>query len=248
VHKILVFISCCNRLLGESIAHILTKRPDFQVSNALPWDHYVDGSCGKTNVVVFDSLQVLNTYKTKFFPTPLESVDIRSVLIAMQDNREQFLRAIRSGVSGYVLQDASAIDVISAVRAVAQGEAVCPARMTRALFDYVAKHSTRSQAPSRSSEKTLTRRELELVPLIGNGLTNKEIAARLNLSEETIKSHIHRILRKVGVEDRRAVFEAWQTNGLEIWPSMSKPESGEIPSGRVNFDSPANLTRWRPAR
>lgn len=226
MHKILVFINCCNRLLGESIAHILTKRPEFRVSSSVPVSNVVDGSC-VANVVVLDSLQVLNTYKTKLWPPPRESSGVRSVLIAMQDDREQVLRAIRTGVSGYVLQDASAMDVISAIRAVAQGEAVCPQRMTRSLFDYVAKNSVRPPAPSGSAEKTLTRREQELVPLIGSGLTNKEIAARLNLSEETIKSHIHRILRKVGVEDRRSVFEACQTNGLEAWESGSKSGVGE---------------------
>ena len=125
------------------------------------------------------------------------------------------MKAVRNGVLGYVLQDASAVDVVSAVRAVAQGEAVCPPRMTRALFDYVARLSNRARNANASTEKNLTRREQELVPMIGNGLTNKEIAARLNLSEETIKSHIHRILRKVGVEDRRGVFEACRTIELE---------------------------------
>lgn len=126
MHKILVFINCCNHLLGELIAHILTKRPEFRVSNALPTDDVVDGSCLAKNVMVLDSLQVLITYKTKLWPPPHQSIDVRGILIAMQDNREQFLRAIRTGVSGYILQDASAMDVISAIRAVAQGDAVCP--------------------------------------------------------------------------------------------------------------------------
>jgi DNA-binding NarL/FixJ family response regulator len=56
----------------------------------------------------------------------------------------------------------------------------------------------------------LTRREQQLIPLIGRGMTNKEIAAQFGLSEETVKNHVHRILRKVGVEDRRGVFEACQ--------------------------------------
>jgi DNA-binding NarL/FixJ family response regulator len=97
------------------------------------------------------------------------------------------------------------MDVIVAIRAVALGEAVCPPRMTRELFDYVAALSNRRHKSEALREKQLTRREQELVPLIGNGLTNKEIAARLNVSEETIKSHVHRILRKVGAENRFAI-------------------------------------------
>ncbi len=213
--KTRVFIYCCNRLLGESVTHILTKRSEFKVSASLPPVDSAEDVSGTSSVVVLDSLQTLCFYKQSM-RTAYADGAMRSVLIAMQDNREQFLRAIRSGASGYVLQDASAMDVVSAIRSVALGDAVCPPRMTRALFDYVARHSTRSRNSATSGEQTLTRREQELVPLIGNGLTNKEIAARLNLSEETIKSHIHRILRKVGVEDRRGVFEACQTSELEV--------------------------------
>jgi DNA-binding NarL/FixJ family response regulator len=215
--KIRVFIYCCNRLLGQSVAHILTKRPEFRVATALPaTDGSVDELCQASSVVVLDSLQLLSLHKEQFARVQYGGVPIRSILIAMEDNRDQFLRAIRSGVSGYVLQDASAMDVVSAIRCVAQGEAVCPPRMTQALFEYVARVAGRARQTNAPAEKALTRREQELVPLIGNGLTNKEIAAKLNLSEETIKSHIHRILRKVGVEDRRGVFEACQTSSLEV--------------------------------
>jgi DNA-binding NarL/FixJ family response regulator len=212
--KTRVFIYCCNRLLGQSVAHILTKRAEFRVSAALPSpDCPVDEPCQTNSVIVLDSLQLMSFYRRQIVRAQDAAGSIRSLLIAMQDSREHFLRAIRSGASGYVLQDASAMDVVSAIRAVGQGEAVCPPKMTRALFDYVARNSARSRD---AAEKPLTRREQELVPLLGNGLTNKEIAARLNLSEETIKSHVHRILRKVGAEDRRGVFEACQTSGLEM--------------------------------
>jgi DNA-binding NarL/FixJ family response regulator len=60
----------------------------------------------------------------------------------------------------------------------------------------------------------LTNREQQLVPMIGRGMTNKEIAAQLSLSEQTVKNHVHRILRKTGVEDRLSVFEACQTRTL----------------------------------
>ena len=215
-NKIRVFVYCCNRLLGQSVSRILTKSSDFRVVTALPSPvGPADEHCQANSVVILDSLQLLNSHKESFSRPQQSAGPMRSLLIAMEEKRDQFLRAIRSGVSGYVLQDASAMDVISAVRAVAQGDAVCPPRMTRELFDYVAKSPARSRATT-GEDNALTRREQELVPLIGNGLTNKEIAARLNLSEETIKSHIHRILRKVGAEDRHGVFEAWQTSGLEM--------------------------------
>ena len=80
-----------------------------------------------------------------------------------------------------------------------------------------APHSTKELPNSRKRVKWgLTRREQELIPLIGRGLSNKEIANFLNLSEQTIKNHIHRILRKVGVPDRLSVFEACQMEALSL--------------------------------
>ena len=130
-----------------------------------------------------------------------------SILVAMQDDPKAFLAAVRRGVLGYVLQEAAAVDVIAAVRSVARGEAVCPARLMRVLFECVS--SQKTGAPGRARTQVgLTRREQQLVPLVGRGLTNKEIAAELSVSEQTIKSHIHRILRKVGVGDRSAIRDA----------------------------------------
>ncbi|HEV2315674.1 MAG TPA: response regulator transcription factor [Candidatus Acidoferrales bacterium] len=118
-----------------------------------------------------------------------------------------FLQSVRSGASGYIPKEASAMDVVAAVRSVAQGEAVCSPRLCKFLFDIVARQ--RAEAPRRSMtlDLGLTRREQELIPLIEKGLTNKEIASQLYLSEQTIKNHVHRILRKVGAENRLSVSE-----------------------------------------
>ena len=203
--KVPVSLHCCNRLLGESIARILTKVQDFRVAapvfagaQALS-EFPLSGS-----VVILDSLQVLEQHQAAFPVASAGSNSFHPLLVAMTADPAQFLRAIRKGVRGYVLQDASAMDLVTAVRAVSAGEAICPPRLTRVLFDVVSSQSRRASCPGRK----LTRREEELIPLIGRGLTNKEIAAQLNVSEETIKSHVHRILRKVGVDDRRSAAEA----------------------------------------
>jgi DNA-binding NarL/FixJ family response regulator len=104
-----------------------------------------------------------------------------------------------------VPNDASAIELVSAVRTVARGGAVCPPRLCKRLFAVVAQQLGAPVAQGRRVGKRLTRREAQLVPMIDHGLTNKEIAAQLNLSEQTIKNHIHRILRKVGAENRLCV-------------------------------------------
>jgi DNA-binding NarL/FixJ family response regulator len=87
-----------------------------------------------------------------------------------------------------VTQDASAAEVVNALRAVAKGEAVCPARYALILFNYFALQTAGSLKRSPRLQLGLTRRELELIPLIDRGMTNKEIACHLNLSEQNVKT------------------------------------------------------------
>ncbi|MGD0427237.1 MAG: response regulator transcription factor [Candidatus Acidiferrales bacterium] len=168
----------------------------------------------KADVVVLDSLQLLRD-NTIFASDRRENRLINCVLVAMEDDQKRFLDAIRRGVLGYVLQDASAAEVVNAIRAVAKGEAVCPARYAVVLFNYFALQTTGSPNRRTREQLGLTRREQELIPMIDRGMTNKEIACQLNLSEQTVKNHVHRILRKVGVQDRLSVFEAFQMQGLQ---------------------------------
>jgi DNA-binding NarL/FixJ family response regulator len=169
-----------------------------------------------SDVVVLDSIPFFATHKSSICRLRSDGTPVRGLLVAMEDDKDQFLAAVRHGASGYILQDASAMEVVTGIRAVAQGEAVCPLKMAKFLFDYVASHSAAARNSKTCIESKLTRREQELVPLIGQGLTNKEIAVHLNLSEETVKSHMHRILRKVGVENRRSAFEACQANNPDL--------------------------------
>jgi DNA-binding NarL/FixJ family response regulator len=211
-----VFLLCGNRLLRESVARILNKKPDFQVivSRAAAHDSTPEVADIGADVVVLDSLQLLA--EDKIFVPNRNNRSIKCVLVAMEDDQRRFLTAIRRGALGYVLQDASAAEVVTAIRAVSHGEAVCPARYARVLFDYFASHSTVAINNEVRGNLGLTRREEQLLPLIERGMTNKEIAIQLNLSEQTVKNHIHRILRKVGVENRLSISEAFQSQTLGL--------------------------------
>jgi DNA-binding NarL/FixJ family response regulator len=163
---------------------------------------------------VLDSLQLLGE-GTLFAADRRETRLTKCVLVAMEDDQTHFLDGIRRGVLGYVLQDASAAEVMSAIRAVAQGEAVCPAQYVLTLVNYFAFQTAGSPNSRTCAQLGLTRREQQLVPLIDRGMTNKEIASHLNLSEQTVKNHVHRILHKVGVQDRLSVFEAIRMQDLQ---------------------------------
>jgi DNA-binding NarL/FixJ family response regulator len=199
-----VFLLADNRLLREALIRILTKKSDIRIVGAAPFspDALEEIKAVHPNIVLLDSLGPVFS-EAKFVTSLLAAIPgVRVAMIDMELDQQTFLRAVREGVVGYVLKDASATEVAATIRAVSSGEAVCPASLSMSLFNLV-----KSRPLHGRIGRELSRREAELVTLLREGLTNKEIATRLHLSEQTVKNHVHRILRKVGVQDRLAVVE-----------------------------------------
>jgi DNA-binding NarL/FixJ family response regulator len=207
-----VFVLCGNRLLRESIERLVRRRADLDLMGASsPHSDSIRRIVESgAEVLVVDSPQFVLELNGWRAAPQAERQRVKVVLVAMGDDKNLFLRAVKHGVMGYVSQESASIDVISAIRTVASGQSVCPPHFTRILFDFI---SCQMQFPNAQSRRRwgLSRREQQLVPLIGRGMTNKEIAAEFNLSEQTVKNHVHRMLRKVGVSDRLGISEACQT-------------------------------------
>lgn len=213
-----VFLLAGNRLLREALARVLKKRGDITVVGAAAYSpqalkEIAESGC---DVLVLDSL-TSTLSDLGFVREAIRSVpELRVVLIGMDEEESTFLKAVRAGAAGYVLRDASAMDVVAAVRSVAQDEAVCPPRLCLSLFHYIAREMSDVPNVRVKVQLGLTRRQQQLVPLIAQGLTNKEIAAHLNLSEQTVKNHVHRMLQRVGAEDRLAVVQMVRLQGLAL--------------------------------
>lgn len=123
----------------------------------------------------------------------------RIVMLTTFDLDEAAARAIRQGASGFLLKDADPEFLLAAIRTVHSGSAVIAASATRELFEHV---STAAPQPVPAAYGELTEREREIFALAARGLSNAEIAAREYLSEATVKTHISRILTKLGLRDR----------------------------------------------
>src|SRR5207237_5117106 len=134
----------------------------------------------------------------------------------MEPDEELFMAAVRSGVMGYLLKDASASELVAAVRAVYRGEAVCPPQLCSTLFRFVANVVEETPVKRPASKPDLTLRQQQLVTLVANGLTNKEIASHLNLSEFTVRNHIHRILKQVDVGSRSEAVDTIRAYGYSV--------------------------------
>ncbi|MFF0115909.1 response regulator [Streptomyces prasinus] len=133
---------------------------------------------------------------------------VRVLVLTTFDLDEYVYEALRAGASGFLLKDASSDQLAEAVRVVAAGDALLAPGITRRLIAEFARLEDRPRAPLRERVGALTERETEVLGLIAQGLSNTEIAARLVVAEQTVKTHVGRILVKLGLRDRTqaAVF------------------------------------------
>jgi DNA-binding NarL/FixJ family response regulator len=133
------------------------------------------------------------------------------VLILTTFDLDQYVyEALRAGASGFLLKDASAEELLQAVRVVAAGEALLSPSITRRLIADYARRPPPSERPAALDE--LTPRELEVLRLIARGLSNRDIARKLVLGDATIKTHVARIFAKLDLHDRtQAVVLAYET-------------------------------------
>jgi DNA-binding NarL/FixJ family response regulator len=209
-NRVRIFLLAGHRLLREALGRTLRKKSDlFVVGESAAFSDVTSLIAqSEADVLLLDALINHSANLQLLYDLHLVSPKTKVLMIGMEENERIFLEAVQSGVAGYLFKDASAMEVVAAIRAVAAGEAVCPPRLCMTLFKAVAGGKVPIPPVTLNMELGLTRREQELIPLIAQGLTNREIASHLNLSEQTIKNHVHRMLRKTGVDDRLSVVEA----------------------------------------
>ncbi len=213
-----VYIVAENRLLREALVRLFQNRAGISVFGE---SRYSESASEQIAASQCDVLLLDSTAAT--LPTTLigelneNAPEIKIILFGMNEDTDSFLRAVRCGVCGYVLREASSAEIIAAVRGVAQGEAICSPRLCMSLFQFVSQASRHipAMADQRAYIKLgLTYRQRQLVTLVARGLTNKEIAANLNLSEFTVKNHIHRIMKQVHAENRQEAVDVVRAGGL----------------------------------
>jgi DNA-binding NarL/FixJ family response regulator len=135
----------------------------------------------------------------------------RVVVLTTFDQNEYVVRAMRAGAYGFLLKDAPASRLVTAVRAAASGEALIEPAITRRLLERFAAPDA-APVPLPASLRTLTDRETEVLRLVARGLSNAEIAEELVVAETTVKTHVARVLTKLGLRDRvQAVVLAYES-------------------------------------
>ncbi len=194
-----------NRLLREGIAAMLDGHGDFEVvavaedgdairrlkeSDSSPDVVLLDLGLEKTN-----SLQLMAALRAELPGAKVIAMDILP-------EKVDIVEFVEAGGSGFILKSASWQDYVETIKAVAKGEKVLPAVLTSSLFTQIVESALTSGDGIPDSAIQLTNREREIVGLIADGLSNKEIAMRLHIATHTVKSHVHNILEKLTLSSR----------------------------------------------
>ncbi|MCK9209993.1 MAG: response regulator transcription factor [Ignavibacteriaceae bacterium] len=203
--KIKILLIEDNRLLRDGIALMLKTQADMHVVATVGNGENIVLMMSKLNpnIVLLDlglrsqnSLQVVKLIKKDFQDTKIIVMD----LVPLQADVFEFVQA---GVSGFILKDANVTEFYKTIRSVFQGAQVLPPNLTGSLFSQIIEHAVNGYKPTEIVESVrMTKRERQVVELIADGSTNKEIAQKLHLSTYTVKSHVHNILEKLALHTR----------------------------------------------
>jgi len=190
-----------NRLVREALAAMLGRLPDVQVvaaasgnadvlDPATPDVLLLDAGLGDE-----DSLSVATAITKRRTGTKV-------VIMDLMPTNEDIVQFVNAGVAGFVLKDATFDEFVATIRAVAAGDKVLPPRMTETLFSQIALGGDARGRERVLEDVRMTRREREVIELIGEGLSNKEIAQRLNIAAHTVKSHVRNVMEKLALHTR----------------------------------------------
>ena len=202
--KIRVLLIEDNRLLREGITAMLNEQPDLRAVAATGnGDALAKAEKLRPQVVLLDmglrsqnSLRVVESIKARFPKTEIVVMD----LIPVEADVVDFVKA---GVAGFILKDATLEDFLRTIRSVAEGHKVLPPPLTGSLFSQIVEHAIQSGSTDKLLKAVrMTKREHEVIGLIAEGRSNKEIARELHIAVHTVKSHVHNILEKLELSTR----------------------------------------------
>jgi DNA-binding NarL/FixJ family response regulator len=203
--KIRILLIEDNRLLREGLTIMLKKQQDMHVVETIGNGENILAIMGKykPEVLLLDlglrnrsSLNLVKLVKKNFSGSKIIVMD----LIPLQADVLEFVQA---GVSGFILKDATVNDFLKTIRSVVKGIQVLPPNLTGSLFSQIVENAISGANSSALIESVrMTKREKQVIELISEGHTNKEIAQELHLSTYTIKSHVHNILEKLALSTR----------------------------------------------
>jgi DNA-binding NarL/FixJ family response regulator len=205
-----------NRILRDGIKGIINKEADLRVVGVSEGNHDTLSKARalKPHIVLVD-LGLRNTSGLTIVTALTKDLPAARVIgMGLIPSQLDIVEFVEAGAAGFILKDATIEDFLSTIRAVAKGTRILPPLLTESLFTHIVELALRKARGRLPGAVRMTKREREIILLIAEGMSNKEIAARLNLSIFTVKSHIHNILEKMALHSRLEIASySYRTRG-----------------------------------
>jgi len=205
MRKIRILLIEDNRLLREGIAAMINRQADMKVV-AAPGGN--QNSLLKTRTVrphvVLVDLGLRNQNGLRVVASLRKATpELKVIGMGLIPTQLDIVEFVQEGASGFILKDATIADFLSTIRSVARGGKVLPPSLTGSLFSHVAEYALNKKGRGQLNRAVrMTKREREIISLIADALSNKDIARRLNIATFTVKSHVHNILEKLALHSR----------------------------------------------
>ena len=211
--KIRILLIEDNQLLRDGIASVLENQKDIKILTVSKrYENLITKIARlKPNVILLDlglrnrnSLTIVELVKKDFPDANIIMMDLAPVPADVN----LFLKA---GASGFILKDTSPDNFLATIRAVAEGTKVLPSNLNQSLFSQIVEHAVKGKKVKLSAAVRMTKDELEIIKLIGSGLSNIEIGKKLGVSTISVKGHIHNIMKKLALHTRLEVVNHMQS-------------------------------------
>ena len=202
--KIRILVIEDNRVLRDGLVALLNKQPDMGVvatigsgTNVLKTIREVNPHIQLLDLGLWSDKQrsVLEGVK-EYFP------ELKVIGMGLLPSQTDIIESVEAGASGFILKDATAKEFLGTIRTVAQGIKVLPPSLTGSLFSHIIEYALKEGKGKLPPAVRMTEREREIMAVIADGLSNKEIAQQLNIASHTVKSHVHNVMQKLALHSR----------------------------------------------
>jgi DNA-binding NarL/FixJ family response regulator len=217
VKKIRVLLVEDNRLLRDGIKALINAQSDLKIAATSEGnrDTLLKARNLKPQVVLIN-LGLRNENGVHLVETLTRELPQTKVIgMGLVPSQLDIVELVQAGAAGFILKDATIDIILSTIRSVAWGEKILPPVLTGSLFSHVVEHALPRGKGELADAVRMTKREREIIVLIAEAMSNKEIANQLNLSTYTVKSHIHNILEKMALHSRLEIaIHSYENKGL----------------------------------
>lgn len=193
-----------NRVLRDGLTLMLNGQADMRVVATIGSGNNVLQKAGQTKPHVilldvglknFNELSVVESVR-KNLP------DAKVIGMGFVPSQSDIVEFVEAGASGFILKNATVKEFLGTIRSVVRGAKVLPPSLTDSLFSHVVELALKKRKGRAANAVRMTKREREIIALIADGLSNKEIAQRLNIATHTVKSHVHNVMEKLALHSR----------------------------------------------